>query len=69
MDYELTVGMTLTWEEARVPQDATFTYLTTIPSKPKMARSAFGQYIRMATFLIPNSIFSSTGYHLNCREY
>ncbi|VDD74656.1 unnamed protein product [Mesocestoides corti] len=63
MDYEITVGTVLTWEEAKVPQDATFTYLTTVTSKPKMARSAFGQYIlRVTTSLVGNIDKKSEAY-------
>ncbi|VDK32636.1 unnamed protein product [Taenia asiatica] len=55
IDYELMVGMALTWEEARITPEATFPYLVTVNSKPKMARSAFGQYIfRVITSLVAN---------------
>ncbi|KAL5968509.1 Exocyst complex component 7, partial [Taenia solium] len=55
IDYELMVGMALTWEEAGITPEATFPYLVTVNSKPKMARSAFGQYIfRVITSLVAN---------------
>ncbi|VDO13244.1 unnamed protein product [Rodentolepis nana] len=54
-DYEVTVGTCLTWEEVRIAPENTFQYLTTVGSKPKMARSAFGQYIfRVTTSLVGN---------------
>ncbi|VDL18517.1 unnamed protein product [Hymenolepis diminuta] len=54
-DYEITVGTCLTWEEVRISPETTFQYLTTVDSKPKMARTAFGQYIfRVTTSLVGN---------------
>ncbi|KAM3171227.1 hypothetical protein ACTXT7_017042 [Hymenolepis weldensis] len=54
-NYEITVGTCLTWEEVRISPETTFQYLTTVDSKPKMARSAFGQYIfRVTTSLVGN---------------
>nr|CDS25705.1 exocyst complex component 7 [Hymenolepis microstoma] len=54
-DYQVTVGTCLTWEEVRIAPENTFQYLTTVGSKPKMARSAFGQYIfRVTTSLVGN---------------
>ncbi|KAM7542230.1 hypothetical protein Aperf_G00000004087 [Anoplocephala perfoliata] len=55
LDYEITVGTALTWEEVKITPENIFQYLTTVDSKPKMARSAFGQYIfRVITSLVAN---------------
>nr|CDS22870.1 exocyst complex component 7 [Echinococcus granulosus] len=55
VDYEIMVGTALTWEEARITPETTFPYLVTVNSKPKMSRSAFGQYIfRVITSLVAN---------------
>ncbi|CDS39355.1 exocyst complex component 7 [Echinococcus multilocularis] len=55
IDYEIMVGTALTWEEARITPETTFPYLVTVNSKPKMSRSAFGQYIfRVITSLVAN---------------